>query len=59
VPEDGFIDKPLHFARTAEGYLLYAVGPYMKDNGGTPQRKGGGGEWDMVVTTGTAATEAK
>ena len=26
VPTDLFIDQPLHYARTADGFLLYSVG---------------------------------
>ncbi len=34
IPNDLFIEKPLHYKRTGEGYLLYSVGPDMKDDGG-------------------------
>jgi hypothetical protein len=34
VPKDVFSDKPLVYKRTAKGYLLYSVGPNMRDDGG-------------------------
>ena len=34
VPTDPFTDAPFVYARTADGYRLYSVGPNMKDDGG-------------------------
>ncbi len=34
IPNDLFIEKPLHYSRTAGGYVLYSVGPDMTDDGG-------------------------
>lgn len=34
IPTDHFIEKPFHYKRTKTGYLLYSVGPNMKDEGG-------------------------
>jgi hypothetical protein len=34
VPTDLFNEQPLHYEKTAEGYLLYSVGPNMVDDGG-------------------------
>lgn len=34
VPLDPFTDKPMQYKRTDKGYLLYSVGPNMKDDGG-------------------------
>ena len=39
VPNDLFIGQPLKYSRTANGYLLYSVGPNMKDDGGKNDRK--------------------
>ncbi len=35
VPLDRYTDKPLVHKTTDDGYLLYALGPNMKDDGGT------------------------
>ncbi len=34
IPNDLFIEKPLHYTRTEGGYVLYSVGPDMTDDGG-------------------------
>ena len=34
IPPDLFVDKPLKYQRRGEGYVLYSVGPNMKDDGG-------------------------
>ena len=34
IPQDRFIDSPLHYNVTPGGYLLYSVGLNMKDDGG-------------------------
>ncbi len=34
VPADAFVEKPLAYARTADGYALYSAGPNMTDDGG-------------------------
>lgn len=34
VPQDEFSGKPFVYRRTAEGYLLYSVGPNLVDDGG-------------------------
>ncbi len=34
IPPDLFADKPLEYQRRGEGYVLYSVGPNMKDDGG-------------------------
>ncbi len=50
IPNDLFIEKPLHYKRTGEGYLLYSVGPDMKDDGGKGIGDGKGCD-DIVVKT--------
>jgi hypothetical protein len=40
VPNDVFSEKPLIYARHADGYALYSVGPNMTDDGGKDQRPG-------------------
>lgn len=45
VPNDIFSEKPLVYSRTADGFLLYSVGPNMTDDGG----KSGKGADDLVV----------
>ncbi len=45
IPNDLFIEKPLHYTRTADGYVLYSVGPDMTDDGG----KSGDYDEDIVV----------
>ena len=35
VPLDRYTDKPLVYKKTDDGYLLYALGPNLKDDGGT------------------------
>ena len=40
VPADPFTGKDFVYRRQAEGFLLYSLGPDMKDNGGRPQPKG-------------------
>jgi hypothetical protein len=34
VPKDLFTDGPLVYRKTQKGYLLYSLGPNMKDDGG-------------------------
>ncbi len=36
VPPDLFIDQPLHYAKLADGFLLYSVGINAIDDGGLP-----------------------
>jgi hypothetical protein len=36
VPQDPFSEQDLRYRRQGAGYLLYSVGPDLKDNGGTP-----------------------
>lgn len=50
IPNDLFIEKPLHYKRTGEGYLLYSVGPDMKDDGGKGRDDGPDCD-DIVVKT--------
>ncbi len=50
IPTDLFIEKPLHYKRTGEGYLLYSVGPDMKDDGGKGRDDGKDCD-DIVVKT--------
>ncbi len=38
IPDDLFVDKPLHYRREGEGYLLYSVGADMKDDGGDAEK---------------------
>ena len=47
IPDDLFIEKPLHYNRTDKGYLLYSIGPNMKDDGG--KGRGDGKDCDDVV----------
>ncbi|MBI3947693.1 MAG: hypothetical protein HY321_17365 [Armatimonadetes bacterium] len=39
VPDDPFSEKPLVYRRQGSGFLLYSVGPDMKDDGGRPTRE--------------------
>jgi len=41
IPEDLFINKPLHYAREGAGYCLYSVGSNMKDDGGKDDLEAG------------------
>jgi len=34
LPDDPFTDRPFHYRREGEGFLLYSVGPNLRDNGG-------------------------
>jgi hypothetical protein len=34
IPKDLFALQPIHYHREGKGYLLYSVGPEMKDHGG-------------------------
>ena len=36
VPVDPFSEQPLRYRRQGNGYVLYSVGPDLKDDGGTP-----------------------
>src|SRR5437763_967700 len=36
VPTDRFVEKPLGYKQSGEGYSLYSVGIDLEDNGGTP-----------------------
>ena len=41
VPGDPFaLNQPLRYHQTAQGYLLYSIGPDGKDDGGTPSSDG-------------------
>ena len=39
IPDDPFTDKPLIYKRHGSGYVLYSVGPNVKDDGGAKDRK--------------------
>jgi len=47
IPEDLFVNKPLHYAREGKGYRLYSVGENMKDDDGKDDPNDG----DLVVRT--------
>jgi hypothetical protein len=49
IPNDLFIEKPLYYKQTGEGYLLYSIGPDMKDNGGKKRGEAGPDRYDIVV----------
>ena len=34
IPEDHYVEKPLMYRRQGQGYIVYSVGPNMKDDGG-------------------------
>jgi hypothetical protein len=36
IPPDPFSGKPFHYRRAGTRYLLYSIGPVLKDNGGAP-----------------------
>ena len=38
IPNDPFNNKPFIYRREGKGYIIYSVGPDMKDNGGIDQR---------------------
>jgi hypothetical protein len=45
VPSDPFDGQPLRYRRQAGGYLLYSIGPDLKDDGG---KRMAGGKGDLV-----------
>ncbi len=47
IPKDLFTNKPLHYRRTEDGYMLYSVGPNMKDDGGVENEDEG--KDDIVI----------
>jgi hypothetical protein len=47
VPTDPFTGRPMLFKRTADGLVIYAVGPDGQDDGGKLLRSGGQGTWDV------------
>ncbi len=47
IPDDLFVNKPVRYQRRGKGYLLYSVGPNMKDDGGSDDREKG--HDDIVV----------
>jgi hypothetical protein len=51
VPIDRFNDEPLHYRKTADGYVLYSVGPDLKDD------RGGLGDCAVTVTAAGATLE--
>jgi hypothetical protein len=53
VPLDAFVENPLIYVRTANGYTLYSLGPNMKDDGG----KTGTGD-DLVASSSALAPPA-
>jgi hypothetical protein len=40
IPKDPFNGRDFIYGRKGKGFILYSVGPDMKDNGGKPQLKG-------------------
>ncbi len=56
VPEDLFVGKPLVYRRTADGYLLYSVGPNMTDDGGEDDSRAG--KDDLAIRVPAAAPPA-
>lgn len=55
VPTDPFTGKPLIYRRTAEGYVLYSVGPDLEDDDGTEGEHPD--EGDLVVRVPAAVEE--
>ena len=49
IPNDLFTEKPLVYKRRGGGYVLYSVGPNMKDDDGVEKSEDGAD--DVVVTT--------
>ena len=49
IPKDLFTERPLIYKRRGAGYVLYSVGPNMKDDGGVEESEDGAD--DIVVTT--------
>jgi hypothetical protein len=47
IPNDPFDGQPLHYRKGAEGYLLYSIGPDLKDDSGA--RKPGSDDLSFVV----------
>jgi hypothetical protein len=47
VPNDPFDGQPLRYRKSVEGYLLYSIGPDLKDDGGA--RKPGSDDLPFVV----------
>ncbi len=48
LPLDPYAEAPLHFVASADGYVIYSVGPDLRDNGGAiapppPRRSASGG----------------
>jgi len=48
VPKDLFTDGPLVYKKTAKGYLLYSLGPNLKDDDGKTVEEGAN-EFDIAV----------
>ena len=49
MPRDAFVDQPLKYQRQGGGYLLYSVGPNMKDDSGACDWSKEGGPDDVAV----------
>jgi hypothetical protein len=49
VPVDRFADAPLHYHAQHDGYILYSVGPNLKDDGGRIADDNTNEQGDMVV----------
>lgn len=47
IPKDLFADAPLKYRKEGQGYLLYSIGPDLKDDNGTPGKTDATG--DIVV----------
>ena len=48
---DPFVEQPFIYHRSGDGYVLYSVGPNLKDDGGVPKAKEGPArkDYDLVV----------
>ena len=52
IPKDLFTDKPLIYSRKGKGYILYSLGPNMKDDGGVSREQADSDDFDIVVRVG-------
>lgn len=50
APLDPYLDLPLHYRRTANGFVLYSVGDNLKDDGGDEVYHGKESPRDIVVS---------
>jgi len=50
VPEDPFDGKPLRYRKASSGYIMYSIGPDLKDDHGSRLERLGSNQGDLVFT---------